>query len=111
MDLEILRDYLSFLARAELQLQDNRRQFEEYPAFAFYKLIAPKAQSALDANLIGAFVKSFTYNFQASQPHQLMSSPNFTLFPQEERPNQQQLMAKGIELFLERWGREGKVDF
>ena len=111
MDLEIFRDYLAFLSRSEFQLNNHRTALSQHSPFAFYKLIAPKSQSTLDSSLMTTFIKSFTYNFQPSEPQNLMSSPSFTLYPKDERPNQLQLMEKGIDLFLNKWGNDGKLDF
>ena len=83
MDLEILRNYFSFLAGAEADLKEHRSLLEGHSAFAFYRLIAQRSQPAIDQTLITAFVRSFTYNFQPARLEQLLDRPNFSLFPQD----------------------------
>lgn len=80
MDLEILRDYFSFLSRCEFTLNDSRSALEPHNSFSYYKLIAQQSQPAIDHALLTRFVKSFTYTFQP--PHGLTLGTNYSFFPQ-----------------------------
>jgi hypothetical protein len=58
-----------------------------------------------------AFIKTFTYNFQVKQSHQLANHSNYELLPPEDNSCQEQLLSKGVELFLAQWGSSGKINF
>jgi hypothetical protein len=61
--------------------------------------------------MLAQFVKGFTYNFQAKTPQQLISKPKFELLPEDERVSQEEMLVRGIELFMNRWGRDGRMNF
>lgn len=113
MNLEVLKHYFSFLARSQLDLENTRNSLdlERYNSFAYYRLIATKSQSELDKALIIAFIKTFTYSFQVKQPHQLVNDSGYELVPPEDHASQDDLMSKGVDLFLKKWGCNGKVNF
>lgn len=83
MDLESLKHYFTYLAQAQLHLENSRNtlQLATHNAFPFYKLIATKSQAEIDKPLITAFIKTFTYNFQNKQPHELINTSHYQLLP------------------------------
>jgi hypothetical protein len=85
MNLEVLKEYYNYLARAQLDLQKSRNTLEldKHNSYAFYKLIANRSQAELDKQLIISFIKTFTYNFQVKQPHQLINDSNYEMVPPE----------------------------
>lgn len=113
MDLNILKDYFTFLAKAQLHLQTAREalDLDRHNCYAFYKLIATKCQSNLDPTLITAFIKTFTYSFQPKEPHQLVNDSNYQILPHDDKPTQDQLIARGVTLFLNKWGVNGQLRF
>ena len=113
MDLSILKDYLTFLAKAQLQLETARGtlDLDRHNSYAFYRLIATKCQAQLDQPLITAFIKTFTYSFQTKEPHQLLNDSNYQLLPHEDKATQDQLIARGVALFLSKWGVNGHLRF
>jgi hypothetical protein len=42
------------------------------------------------------FIKSFTYNFQVKQPHQLLNNSSYEILPPENNASQDQLINKGV---------------
>jgi hypothetical protein len=79
MNLEILKDYFSFLGQAETALQTSRKNLplQDINAYSFYKLIAVKSQPQIDQQLMLHFIKSFTYNFQTKPIHEIINQPKF----------------------------------
>ena len=57
------------------------------------------------------FIKSFTYNFQATAPGPLANDPRFQLFPPEGDATQEGLMSKGVDMFLRKYTMDGRMSF
>jgi hypothetical protein len=84
---------------------------ERFNSFAYYRLIAPKSQAEIDKSLLIAFIKTFTYNFQTKQPNQLINDSGYELVPAEEEASQEELMSRGVDLFLKKWGCNNTLNF
>lgn len=71
MNLEILKNYFSYLGQTQADLNNARKTLPLYEVntYSFYKLVATKGQPEIDQQLLLNFIKSFTYNFQVKQPH------------------------------------------
>lgn len=106
MNLEVLKNYFAHLAQAEIQLENSRKGLDLHRinSYHYYALIATKSQSQIDHQLIVNFIKSFTYNFQVKQPHQLIKDTSYEIVPPENNASQDQLISKGVNLFLNKWG-------
>ena len=90
MNLEILKNYFAFLAQAEICRKDHIKalNLDQINAYQFYVLFATKSQSQIDKQMIINFIKSFTYNFQVKQPHQLANKSNYEMVPPENNASQ-----------------------
>jgi len=98
--------------KAESDLEKNRENIElgKNSCSSLYRLIATRSQPEIDEQLMTNFIRNFTYNFQERQSNALGGNINYQLVP-EESFSQEVLMARGINLFLERYSSNGKITF
>lgn len=83
MNLELLKEYFTFLANTQVKLEYSREKLQtnSYNSYSFFKLLSPKSAPDIDDNLLMNFLKSFPYDFTLTQPDQINKKANYQIHP------------------------------
>ena len=107
MNLTLLKTYFTHLLNSQQRLQQDRQTLPDHlSAYSLYRLLAPRSEPKINAQMLATFVKSWTYHFtQGEEEEEGVQS-----YPLQDKSTEE-LMLRAVELFLNKWGQGGEMSF